>query len=163
MSRSEPSVSREERVRGVPAESGRVKSSTSTPTCRFRTSFKRILQTNRPEGSAGFLDWTSNLRHRMLLLPSTQRIRCRAGPSNVTAELAHEAIRPSGPSGVGLVDIPMDICPRRFSSRVKTKSSTRFRVNPHPLGPASCPTSLTCPLGQPKINAKCRIPRLPSA
>jgi hypothetical protein len=55
MSRSEPSESREERVRGVPRESGRVKSSASVPTCEFWALFKSVLQTNRLEGSAGNL------------------------------------------------------------------------------------------------------------
>jgi hypothetical protein len=61
-------------VRGVPEESERVKSSASAPTCGIWTSFMRILQTTRPEGSAGTCDSDLYLRHRMLLLPLTQRI-----------------------------------------------------------------------------------------
>src|SRR5580698_5609423 len=40
MSKSAPSVSSEERLRGIPVESGRIKSSASAPTCGFSTSFK---------------------------------------------------------------------------------------------------------------------------
>ena len=65
-------------MRGVPVESGRVKSSASAPTCGLWAPFKGILQTNGSEGSAGIYDSNLYLQHLMLLLPSTQRSRDRA-------------------------------------------------------------------------------------
>jgi hypothetical protein len=48
-------------VRGVPVESGRVKSSASVPTCEFWALFKSVVETNRLEGSAGNLRFGTSI------------------------------------------------------------------------------------------------------